>query len=283
MKKLARAACLILALASPALRGQAVHIEPKGSQLPGPAQDGAGQDWFDGMTNWRRDSAAGYDGWIKALRAWREGQLARISYDDSQYGRTELLWTQRDFVQPQTMVEERYLYDPATRRYTVDHFLDDLNRRYGGIESVLLWPVYPNIGIDNRNQWDLARDMPGGIPALRGMIQDFHRRRVRVFFPTMPWDTGTRDVGTPHSQASAELLAEVGADGMNGDTFDGIPLDYRLASDATMHPLALEPELSPRDDGMLAYNNQSWAYWDYPFVPMVSKWKWLEPGGKAFP
>jgi formylglycine-generating enzyme required for sulfatase activity len=27
---------------------------------------------------------------------------------------------------------------------------------------------------------------------------------------------------------------------------------------------------------MLAYNQQSWAYWDYPFVPMVSKWKWLE-------
>jgi formylglycine-generating enzyme required for sulfatase activity len=28
---------------------------------------------------------------------------------------------------------------------------------------------------------------------------------------------------------------------------------------------------------MLAYNQQSWAYWDFPFVPMVSKWKWLEP------
>ena len=27
----------------------------------------------------------------------------------------------------------------------------------------------------------------------------------------------------------------------------------------------------------LAWNNQSWGYWEYPFVPSVSKLKWLEP------
>ncbi|HEY1849164.1 MAG TPA: SUMF1/EgtB/PvdO family nonheme iron enzyme, partial [Opitutaceae bacterium] len=73
------------------------------------------------------------------------------------------------------------------------------------------------------------------------------------------------------------FMAEVGADGINGDTFEGVPADYRTASDATGHPAALEPELSPKDDAMLAYDQQTWAYWDYPFVPMVSKWKWLEP------
>ena len=44
------------------------------------------------------------------------------------------------------MVEDRYLYDPATRQYTVDRFLDDLDRRYGGIDSVLLWPSTPISG-----------------------------------------------------------------------------------------------------------------------------------------
>jgi hypothetical protein len=76
------------------------------------------------------------------------------------------------------MVEERTLFDVATGRWTVDKYLDDLEKRYGGIDSVLLWPVYPNIGIDNRNQWDLARDLPGGIPAIRKMVDDFHRRNV---------------------------------------------------------------------------------------------------------
>ena len=64
-------------------------------------------------------------------------------------------------MQPQAMVEDRYLYDPVARRYTVDRFLDDLDKRYGGIDSILLWPVYPNIGIDNRNRYDLLARYAG--------------------------------------------------------------------------------------------------------------------------
>ena len=90
------------------------------------------------------------------------------------------------------MVEDRYFYDPVKRQYTVGRCLDDVDKRYGGIDSVLLWPVYPNIGIDNRNQFDMLRDMPGGLGALKEMVNDFHKRGVRVLFPTMPWDVGTR-------------------------------------------------------------------------------------------
>ena len=164
---------------------------------------------------------------------------------DAEYRRPELQWAQRDFVQPQMMCEERYFYDPVQRRYTVDRYLDDLEKRYGGIDSVLIWPVYPNIGIDNRNQWDLHRDLPGGIPALKKMVEDFHRRGVRVFFPTMPWDNGTRDPGMPHWEATAKLMAEIGADGVNGDTFSGLPRAYRTASDATGHPVVFQPESAP--------------------------------------
>ena len=271
-----RLAFIPLAYCSLAL-AQVSPVQPQGSQIPGPAQGGAGLDWYSEMTNWRRDSAAAFPRWQEDLRVWRNEQHIRMGYDDSEYRRPELLWTQRDFVQPQAMVEERYFYDPVERRYTVGRFLDDLDKRYGGIDSVLLWPVYPNIGIDNRNQWDLARDMPGGIPALRQMVEDFHRRGVRVFFPTMPWDNGTRDVGMPYWEATAKLMAEIGADGVNGDTFNGLPRAYRAAFDATGHAVALEPEGAPQEDGMLAYNNRSWGYWSYPFVPMVSKLKWLEP------
>ena len=279
MNKTAQVVGLIFGLSAQFLRGQTTTIELRGSQISGPAQQkiGTDPDWFASMTNWRRDPTGAHAEWLQAMRAWRKEQLAKIHYDDAQYRRPELLWTQRNFVQPQAMVEERYLYDPGQQRYTVDRYLDDLDRRYGGIDSVLLWPVYPNIGIDNRNQWDLPRDLPGGIPALRAMIADFHRRGVKVFFPTMPWATGSRDEGRPNADAIAKLMAEIGADGVNGDTMDGLPLEYRTASDATGHPVAFEPELSMREDGMLAYNQQSWAYWDFPFVPMVSKWKWLEP------
>ncbi len=174
------------------------------------------------------------------------------------------------------MVEDRYFYDPVAGKYTVDKYLDDLEKRYGGIDSVLIWPVYPNIGIDNRNQYDLLRAMPGGVDGVRRMVSDFHRRGVKVLFPFMPWDQGTRDPGMPNWEATAKLLAEVGADGVNGDTLRGIPRVFWTASVAAGHPLALEPEHAlPLES--LAWTNMSWGYWQYPNAPMISIYKWIEP------
>ena len=238
-----------------------------GSQIPAVSEP----------SEWQIAGSGEHDAWLSDLRRWRHERLIRMGYDDAEYRRPELLWTQRNFIQPQMMAEERYFYDPTAGRYSVDRYLDDLDKRYGGIDSVLIWPVYPNIGIDNRNQWDLARDLPGGIPGLRRMVEDFHHRGVRVFFPSMPWDTGTHDPGQPYWSAAAQLMAELGADGVNGDTFDGMPRAYRTASDRTGHPVAFEPEGSPRADEQLMWNNQSWGYWKFPFAPMVSKLKWLEP------
>jgi iron(II)-dependent oxidoreductase len=239
---------------------QDTQFPAQASQIPGPGE-----------------GAAARAAWLTDITRWRHERLIRIGYHDEEYKRPELAWAQHNFVAPQVMVEERYLYDPQTGKYTVDRYLDDLEKRYGGIDSVLLWPVYPNIGIDNRSQWDLTRDLPGGVPALREVVRDFHRRNVKVFFPAMPWDVGTRDPGVPYPVATAKLLAEIGADGINGDTFAGLPRTYRTASDEIGHPLVLQPELTPQSDEMLIWNNQSWAYWKFPFEPMISKLKWLEP------
>ncbi|WP_454259284.1 hypothetical protein [Pseudoxanthomonas mexicana] len=62
-----------------------------------------------------------------------------------------------------------------------------------------------------------------GWQGLRGAIDDFHRRGVRVFLTTMPWDNGTRDEGEPDWQAIAKIVKAVGADGINGDTYNGVP------------------------------------------------------------
>src|SRR5262249_44351517 len=51
---------------------------------------------------------------------------------------------------------------------------------------------------------------------------------------------------------------------------------FRTASDATSHPVVLEPENPLRSDEGVAWQNMTWGYWKYPFVPMVSKLKWLE-------
>jgi gamma-glutamyl hercynylcysteine S-oxide synthase len=103
---------------------------------------------------------ATHEGWLRDIRHWRSERRDRIGYSDSRYANPRLAWAQRSFMQTQTMVEDRYLYDPVTRRYTVDRYLEDLKSRFGGVDAVLIWPTYPNIGVDDRNQLDMLGSMP---------------------------------------------------------------------------------------------------------------------------
>jgi gamma-glutamyl hercynylcysteine S-oxide synthase len=233
-----------------------------------------------------------FPAWIAHMQRWRHEQLIRIGYDGSEYDRPELRWTQSSFMQPQLMVEDRYFYDPVAGKYTVDRYLDDLEHRYGGIDAVLVWPTYPNIGIDSRNQFDMFRDLPGGIQGIRQMVADFHRRHVRVLFPVMLWDQGSHPPEKPEAEMLAEELTAVGADGVNGDTMVAVPRSFRLASDKSGHPLAFEPEHLTQDEA-LAYNNMMWAqaepqpgalqgarppriYLGVAGPEYVDKYKWLE-------
>src|SRR3984885_4899626 len=221
-------------------------------------------------------TAKSFDDWLKDLAHWRAERKIRIGYDSQRYELPAFQWTQSAFIQPQMMVQERYFYDPVAGKYTVDRYLDDLEKRFGGIDAVLIWPTYPNMGIDNRNQHDLIRCMPGGISGVRKMVDDFHRRGVHVLFPMMMWDQGTRDPGMSWPQAIAETMKEIGADGIKGDTQDGVPLAFSLAADAAGHPLAFEPEGSPSDEA-LAWNVLTWGQYKFGFVPLVDRYRWLEP------
>ena len=268
------AMCALVLFRSGAAVAQDPNIRVNGSLIEGPAEP------------------ADFNKWIADMKRWRVEQLKRIGYDGAEYDRPELKWTQSSYMQPQMMIEDRYFYDPVTGKYTVDRYLDDVEKRYGGIDAVLVWPTYPNIGIDSRNQFDMFHDMPGGIEGIKKMVDDFHRRNVRVLFPVMLWDQGTHDPGKPEQTMLAEQLAAVGADGVNGDTMIAVPRSFRVASDKTGHPLAFEPEHLTQDEAV-SYNNMMWAQ-AVPQGPVqqtgparrylgvlgpeyVDKYKWLEP------
>jgi len=246
-----------LLLPHPPAGSQDTAYPPVDAQIPGPP------------------SPAMFSSWLTDLKHWREERLVRVGYDGRNYTRPELLWTQRNFICVQMMVEERDFFDPERGEYTIDHYLDRLEKQYGGIDSVLIWDTYPNLGIDDRNQFDRFRDLPGGIAGVKDMVAAFHRRNVKVLFPETPWDMGTRDEGTTDWDAFAKLLAAVGGDGILGDTMDGVPHAFLRASEDAKRPLALQPEGLPPEEA-LAWNEMSWGYWSYPFVPMISRYKWLE-------
>ena len=246
-----------------------------GQHLPTP---GKAPGWpMANIGQWRVDVNAAVPVWLEEMRVWRAEHLIRMGYDDSEYRRKELAWSRKNFVHVQMMVEDRYFYDPVAGKYTVERYLDDLERRFGGVDSVLIWYVYPNIGIDDRNQTELARHLPGGIEGLKGAIRDFHRRGVKVFLPTMAWDNGTRGEGVPDWEAVTRLAHEVGADGVNGDTYNGVPRAFLESSRRLKHPLVFQPESVPYADEQLMWNNQTWGKTWTEVVPAVAKLKWLEP------
>jgi gamma-glutamyl hercynylcysteine S-oxide synthase len=216
-----------------------------------------------------------HERWLRDIQHWRAERRIRITFDPARYEMPALKWTQSSFIQPQMMVQDRYFYDPAAGRYTVDRYLDDLEQRYGGIDAVLVWATYPNMGVDDRNQLDMVASMPGGIEGVRKMVADFHRRGVRVLFPMMMWDQGTHTPPQPWPQAIAALMKQIDADGINGDTQDGVPLGFSLAAEAIGHPLAFEPEGSPSDEA-LSWDVLNWGQYNFPFVPMVDRFKWIE-------
>jgi formylglycine-generating enzyme required for sulfatase activity len=251
--------CISLAmLVAPCLGwSQDTAYPPQDAQIPGPS------------------SPSDFPAWLADLKHWRSERLVRMGYDDANYKRPELQWTQHNFVCVQMMVEERDFFDRERGIYTVDRYLDGLDKEFGGIDSVLIWDTYPNLGVDNRNQFDRLRDLPGGVPAVKRMVADFHRRGVKVLFPETPWDMGTRNEGSSDWVAQAKLIAEVGADGILGDTMDGVPHAFLKAAQDIGTTLALQPEGLPPEEA-LAWNEMSWGYWSYPFVPMISRYKWLE-------
>jgi formylglycine-generating enzyme required for sulfatase activity len=196
-------------------------------------------------------------------------------------------WTLTSYIQPQVHPYDRYLYDPVKKVYTVDRYLEDLRTRYGGIDSVLVWPVYTQIGVDDKNQFDMWRTMPGGLDGVANMTAQFHKAGVKMLWPNKPWDQGTRvePEGVPgqpdtDSKVYAKLLKQTGGDGLNGDTMGFFPQEFFDESAKLGHPISLEPEGGGSDQS-LNWETMGWGYWNYPAFPAgptVDRFKFVTEG-----
>jgi formylglycine-generating enzyme required for sulfatase activity len=279
MKKSSRVICqfslgILVATLVLSASAQDTQYPPRGQQIPAPDCMNLHNVWESAQQGPCLVNA--HERWLRDLQHWRAERRIRIAYDPARYELPALRWTQSSFIQPQMMVQDRFFFDPVAGRYTVDRYLDDLDKRYGGIDAVLVWATYPNMGIDDRNQLEMVESMPGGVEGVRQMVADFHRRGVRVLFPMMMWDEGTHQPVQPWPDALAALMKQIDADGVNGDTQDGVPLGFSLAAEKIGHPLAFQPETSPSDEA-LAWNAMTWGQYNFPFIPMVDRFKWLEP------
>lgn len=212
-----------------------------------------------------------------SLLAWREETRARLRYDDSLYRRPEFAWSSSNFACGFLMTCDQRFYDQESKRYRVNELLDEAKRDFGGFDSVVLWHAYPRIGIDERNQFDFYRDLPGGLKGLGAAIRQFHRRGVHVYLDYNPWDTGTRREPTSDLEALAQLAGALKADGIFLDTLSASSGNWRNRLNSAHPGIILEGEdsipLEHIDD-----HHASWAQWfEDSDAPGVLRAKWIEP------
>ncbi len=210
------------------------------------------------------------------LQAWREQTKQRLDYNDAPYWKPEFAWAASSFTCCFLMMCDETFYDQRSGAYTVDAFLDHGRREFGGYDSLVLWHAYPRIGVDDRNQFDFYRDMPGGLNGLRELSRRCHGRNVKVFIDYNPWDTGTRREGKSDLEMLAEMVAAIEADGIFLDTMNKGSGEFRTRLDAVRPGAILEGE------GALPLENVhdhhgSWAQWfNDSEVPGVLRNKWFE-------
>jgi len=238
----------------------------------------------------------GQPAWLAQLKSERASIIQAINYSGLIYSNPAVNWTRTSYVEPQTHVYDRYLYDPIAHEYTVDRYLEDVTKRYGGIDSILLWPTYTNIGIDARNQFDYFRAMPGGLEGVKNLTARFKARGVRVLWAYNPWDQDTRDEGEPPWAALARLLRETGGDGFNGDTMTTMYKQFWTAGVDAGHAVVGEMEGGGYPERGQRPQDASWesATWDtlgwgyfhegtardnityrYAVAPGVDRLKWM--------
>ena len=209
--------------------------------------------------------------WRSRLTQWRTDARGRLDFTGAAYERPEAEWSASCFAVAQVWLWDELLYDFELHQFTPERLLADARSRLGGLDGLVLWHAYPVIGIDDRNQWDYYRDVPG----LGDLVATLHDAGVRVFVDYNPWDTGTRRTGDDVVEL-ATLVKDLQADGVFLDTLkEANPALVEALEDARPG-IALEGE-SKLPLARIADHSLSWAQWfaDSP-VPGVLRAHWYE-------
>ncbi|HWA35816.1 MAG TPA: SUMF1/EgtB/PvdO family nonheme iron enzyme, partial [Cyclobacteriaceae bacterium] len=201
------------------------------------------------------------------------------SFDEALYKREDLAWIRKAFVMHLMMAWDKDYYDPVANKFQLDRFLARGKKLYGGDDVICIWPTWPSLGLDQRNQFDLYRDQPGGLPALRQLADSLRAKGTRFFIAYNPWDESTRSEG--HLKGLSDLIKETSADGVVLDTKGESSRELQLAADKVRPGVVMYSEgmAVPRDmPGIVAGRVHNALY--YP--PLLNLNKLIKPDFSIF-
>jgi len=111
-----------------------------------------------------------YEGnWQEGLRViFQKNMLFDVAnFDNTLFQREDLKWIRHSYVMHLIQAWDKFFYDAKDKKFHLDEFEKRGKQLYGGDEVLGIWPTWPSLGLDQRNQFDLFRDLPGGTAQLR--------------------------------------------------------------------------------------------------------------------
>ena len=222
------------------------------------------------------DDPALWPAFREQLARWRDATRESLKYDDALYLKPEFAWAAKSYACYFLMMCDEAFYDPKAGRYTVESLLDDGIKEFGGYDSLVLWHAYPRIGVDQRNQFDFYRDMPGGLSGVRDVVHSCQKRGVKVYINYNPWDKGTHREDKSDLDMLVEMVQELDVDGIFLDTMGRGSVEFRSKLDAVRPGVVLEGEGTPPIERVKDHHT-SWGQWFTDSeVPGVLRLKWFE-------
>lgn len=170
--------------------------------------------------------------WQNGLRQmFRDRYLFDLdNFDNSLFLRNDLAWIKESYLIVLQMAWDREFFDRLTGKYTYAEVLKKGTELFGNIDVYGIWPTWPRLGLDQRNQWDLYRDLPGGTEQLRNLVKMSKASGTRFFIAYNPWDNSTRK--EDHYKGMAQLIAETEADGVVLDTRGSSSYELQTTADS---------------------------------------------------
>ena len=180
--------------------------------------------------------------WQNGLRKmFRDRYLFDLDkFDNSMFKRNDLAWIKDSYLIILQMAWDREFFDRLTGKYTYPEVLKNGIDLFGNIDVYGIWTTWPRLGLDQRNQWDLYRDLPGGTGQLRNIAKMLRMSGTRFFIAYNPWDNSTRN--EDHYKGMAQLISETEADGVVLDTRGSSSFELQAAADSVRKGVVMYSE-----------------------------------------
>jgi formylglycine-generating enzyme required for sulfatase activity len=225
-----------------------------------------------------------YEGnWQEGLRVMFQQRLLYDvepgKFNDTLFQRNDLKWVRHAYVSHLIQNWDNYYYDYTDGKFHLDEFVKRGLKLYGGDDFIGIWPTWPTLGLDQRNQWDMFRDLPGGMDQIKKLALMLNHFNSRLFICYNPWDQSTRSES--HTVGMADIIAATDADGVVLDTQGASSIALQHAADSVRAGVIMYSEgmAVPRDmQGIVSGRVHNALY----YCPMLNLNKFIKPEFSIF-